>query len=158
MEIKWNPLLPDGTAPISTYYVIDSTTNEIVDKISGNMLERANYLDIANKKHNCKGTTITYPVIWITDDSETETGLGNIRITPNKDYTFYYRTGAIGYDGGYIIPLMATAQHSATVTNDLSNYVTLEPQFAASRYKPEPLIYEDEGVKVVEEFNRNRIN
>ena len=158
VEIRWNPLLTDGTTPRGPSIILDPETDEFLDTTPGNMLNVINFLEIVNRKNGTGGSMMFDPNVLIVGDTKTETGLGNIKIMPGQDYVFYYKSVAIGYDGTYVIPLMSTSEHTATVTNDISNYLTLKSEFAKSRYQPDPITYEENGNIITKEFNSNSIN
>lgn len=156
VEIKWNPLLPDASSPTNDTYLLDPQTYNIIDIISGNVKLLCNTLDIYNKKHNFTSTLLFIPFRMSIGETISVTSLGNIRVTPNNDQIFYYKTAAIGERGGYGIALMADATQSETPTNDLSNYITLKPEFAETPWHPEPKILGAGNNEESSEFDRNK--
>lgn len=157
VEITWNPLMPDGTAPQTDILIRSPETFEVVDEIPGNVLFVNVYLYVFNNKHNYQVTCILNPVEMIIGDIKFKLGTGNIRTMPNNGYSFYYNSNAIGVDGGYIISLVADSSNSTILTNDVSNYVTLKPEFAETPYQADPQIYYDEnGEEIVYEFDKSK--
>lgn len=156
VEITWNPLLPDGTTPNTETVVYAPDTFEVLDEIPGNSLSVYYGVNFYNIKHDI-GSIISFnPISWIIGETKFELGLGNIKVMPNKDYVFYFDGEAVGAEGGYIIPLIAHPSESAIVSNNVSDYITLDPQYAKTPYQPEPEIWGEGEDQVVFEFDKDK--
>ncbi|MBD5355473.1 MAG: T9SS type A sorting domain-containing protein [Bacteroides sp.] len=157
VEITWNALMPDGTAPQTDIPVYALETFEVIDEIPGNVLSVGVNLEIFNKKHNIGSSYMLSPFEMIIGDRKYMLGYGNLRTMPNNGYAFYYGSNAISVDGAYIISFVADSSKSANLTNDVNNYVTLKPEFAETPYQAEPQIFYDEnGEAIVFEFDKSK--
>lgn len=146
VEIEWEPLLPDGSKPIETYYEYDGNTFEVLREVEGNVLSQTVILNIYNKKHEFGRSIMQSPFKVVVGDVTREGGKSRIKTIPNDDYAFYYKNLSINKDGGYCVPLYADAAVSKAATNDINHYKTITPEYAFTPYQPDPRIfYGEEG-------------
>lgn len=155
VEIKWNGIMPDGATPYTNITVQDPETYEIVDQIPGNAFVIYNCLDVQNTKHNVGNMMLSNPVTMIRGEAKIDVGHGDVKTMPNSDYQFYFDQQFITQDGGYGILLVSDGLESATVTNDLNDYITLEPEYVATPYKAEPRIVGIGNAQHTREFNKD---
>lgn len=156
VEIVWNPLLPDGSSPATDTIVFDPSTFDVLEEIPGNSLILYKMVDFFNLKHNSGSALSFNTVTWIIEGTTYTLGLGNIKTMPNKDYVFYFDCESIGDEGGYIIPLVAHASESVEISNNVGDYITLNPQYAQTPYQPEPEIWGYGDDQEVFEFDKEK--
>lgn len=156
VEITWIGLMPDGSLMSPEIPIYDLTETDIIDYVPGNVLTVSNVLKVLNTKHDSSIMFVQSYTPKIVGETKLEIGQVNVKIMPNHNYDFYLEKGAIGAEGGYIIPLFATGDQSAVVTNDVTNYVTLKPEFAETPHQAGSKEFNSEGQQVTAEFDRNK--
>ena len=156
VEITWNAVLPDGATPNTDVAVYDPETFELIDIITGNSLSVYNQVQIYDKKHNLGSGMSFNPLEMIVGDSKMIIGQGNIKTMPDDNYAFYLIKKVITVDGGYVIPLIADGKQSTEVSNNINDYVTFEPEFADTPYKPEARVFGEGDEQIIWEFDKNK--